>query len=161
MIRFEKMIYTIAGRANWISAAAVLLMMLLTTADVILRFFGYPIPGTYEVVGLLGSVVISFSLAYTSVEKGHIAVEFLVNRLSEKSRYIISAINSVLGIFLFGLISYQSFLYASELRQSGEVSLTLQMKTYPFVYGICAGCLLLCLVLVADFMKSLRGAENI
>ena len=129
-------------------------MMLLTSADVILRLFRHPIPGTYEVVGLLGAVVISFSLAYTSVERGHIAVEFLFQKFPKKVRFFISAINDFLCLFLFELLTWQTILMASNLKQSGEVSMTLQMPIYPFVFGISIGCGLLSITLLKDFLKS-------
>ncbi len=129
-------------------------MMLLTSADVILRIFRHPIPGTYEMVGLLGAIAISFSLAYTSVEKGHIAVEFLFQKFPKKVRFFISAINDFLCLFLFGLLTWQTILLASDLMQSGEVSMTLQMPIYPYVFGISIGCGLLSLVLLKDFLKS-------
>jgi len=129
-------------------------MMMLTTADVILRIFRCPIPGTYETVGLLGAVVISFSLAYTSVERGHIAVEFLVQKLSKRAQIFISAINEFLCFLFFGLLTWQSISLAFDLKQSGEVSLTLQMPIYPYVFGIAVGCGLLFLVLFNNFIKS-------
>ena len=98
-------------------------MMLLTCADVVLRLFGSPIPGTYEMVGFLGAVIIAFALAYTSLEKGHIAVEILVDRLPrEAAGMSIEAVTSLIGASLFGLLTWQSLIYAADLRQSGEVS---------------------------------------
>ncbi|HPA15553.1 MAG TPA: TRAP transporter small permease [Desulfobacterales bacterium] len=160
MSRFEKILLFLSDRLNWIAAGAVIVMMLLTSADVVLRFFRRPIPGTYEIVGLLGAVVISFSLAYTSVKKGHIAVEFLVERFPRKIQTFINAINDFFSALLFGLISWQSMLYALDLKGSGEVSLTLQMPIYPYVYGISTGCGLLCMVLLAEFLKSLQGIRT-
>lgn len=155
MVALERFISLVTDRFNWVAAGAVVIMMTITTADVILRLFRHPIPGTYEVVALLGTVVIAFSLAYTSMEKGHIAVEFLVQKLPRKLQTAISAINDLLGTFLFGLIAWQSVLYAADLKRSGEVSLTLQMPTYPFVYGIAFGCGLLGLLLLFECTKSL------
>ena len=146
-----------AGKAfNILACAAVVAMMLLSTADVILRLFGKPIPGTYELVGFLGTVVVSFALAFTSMEKGHIAVEILVEKLPQRTQLAIEAFCNLIGALLFGVIAYQAVLYAVDMKKSGEVSLTLQMPPYPFIFGIAAGCALLCLLLVADFLKSLR-----
>ncbi|MBN2514797.1 MAG: TRAP transporter small permease [Deltaproteobacteria bacterium] len=143
-------------RFNWIAAGAVVAMMCLTCADVILRIFRHPIPGTYEIVGLLGSVVIAFSIGYTSVEKGHIAVEFLVQKFPVRVQTFIDTFNDLISTCLFALITWQSIVYASDLKQSGEVSLTIQMPIYPFVYGISLGCGLLCLILLLNFVKSLK-----
>jgi TRAP-type C4-dicarboxylate transport system permease small subunit len=156
MFRIERITYLLTDRFNWIAAGAVVAMMCLTCADVILRIFRLPIPGTYEIVGLLGSVVIAFSIGYTSVEKGHIAVEFLVQKFPVRVQTYIDTLNDLISMFLFGLITWQSIVYASDLQQSGEVSLTIQMPIYPFVYGIALGCGLLCLVLLLDFVKSLK-----
>jgi len=81
MARIQKEIARISTGFNTLAGAAVIIMMLLTCADILLRLLRHPIPGTYEMVGFLGTVIISFSLAYTSIEKGHIAVEILVEKL--------------------------------------------------------------------------------
>jgi TRAP-type C4-dicarboxylate transport system permease small subunit len=122
-----------------VAAGSVAAMMLLTCADVVLRYLRRPIPGTYEMVGLLGAVFVSFALAQTSIEKGHIAVEFLVQRLSPGVQVAVDAVNALICTGLFAIISWQSFLYAGKLRRLGEVSMTLQMPIYPFVYGSPSG----------------------
>ena len=148
---------TRAGKVfNILACVAVIAMMLLSTADVVLRIFGKPIPGTYELVGFLGTIVVSFALAFTSMEKGHIAVEILVERLPQRLQLAIEAFCNLMGALLFGVITYQAVLYALDFRKSGEVSLTLQMPVYPFLFGMAAGFGLLCLLLIADFIKSLR-----
>ncbi|MEW6333860.1 MAG: TRAP transporter small permease [Thermodesulfobacteriota bacterium] len=139
---------------NVLAAIAVVLMMLLTCADVLLRSFRRPIPGTYEIMGFLGTVVIAFALASTSVEKGHIAVELLVARLPRKFRTAVAALASFVGAGLFALICWQSVAYAADLRSSGEVSVTLTLPVYPFIYGIAAGSGLLCLLLSIEGLLS-------
>jgi hypothetical protein len=44
--------------------------------------------------------------------------------------------------------------YAADMWQSGEVSVTLTMPIYPFIYGIAAGSALLCLALLDDCLRS-------
>ncbi len=158
-LRAERLVHHISERANRLSAAAVVLMMMLTTADVIMRFFRHPIPGTYEMVGFLGAVVIAFALPYTSIQKGHIAVEFLVQKFPRAARIMINALNAFVSTILFAVVFWQSVKYAHSLKLNGEVSPTLQMPVYPVVYGVAVGCALLCLVLLMEFIRQLRGAE--
>jgi len=158
-LRIERFTAQLAEKVNWISAVSVVFIMLLITVDVTLRLFGSPIPGTYEIVAFMGSMIISFSLPYTSIQKGHIAVEFLGQRFPWLVRVIINIINAFLALVLFAVIAWQCFRYAQILRLSGEVSATLQMPTYPFVYGVSLGCILLCLVLFVELLRQLRGAE--
>ena len=145
-----------ALRANGVASAAIAFIMLLTCADVVLRLFDRPIPGTYELVGLFGAVIVAFALAWTSVERGHIAVELFVDRLPARPRSLVEALGSFAGAALFGLLAWQSLVYARDLMESGEVSLTLGMPTWPFVLGIVAGTAMLTAVLLADALRSLR-----
>jgi len=139
---------------NWIASLSVIAMMLLTCFDVLLRFFRCPIPGVYETVGLLGAVFVSFSLANTSMTKSHIAVDFLVQKLAQNIQDIIFCIHTLVASVLFGFIAWQSIWYALELKANGEVSSTLQIPTYPFVFGVSIGCFMLCLVLSAQLIDS-------
>lgn len=148
---------TRAGKGfNIIACAAVIVMMMLSATDVFLRLFGKPIPGAYEMVGFLGTIVVSFALAYTSIEKGHIAVEILVGRFSLRAQFAIETVTNFISFMLFGLITWQSFIYALDIRKSGEVSMTLQMPVYPFLLAMAIGFGLLCILLIADFIKSLQ-----
>ena len=137
---------------------AVVAMMALTVFDVILRFFRYPIPGVYDVVGLLGAVIISFSLAYTSIEKGHIAVELVIQKLPERSQAIVDVIAHFFSILFFLTAAWQCTNYGMDLMKSGEVSMTIRVPIYPFVFGTAVGCLLLTLVLAVEFIRLLRRA---
>jgi TRAP-type C4-dicarboxylate transport system permease small subunit len=154
MIRLYRGITLVSRGFNALAGTAVVAMMLLTCADVILRLFRRPVPGTYEIIGFLGTVVISFSLAYTSLEKGHIAVELFMERLPRRIRTGVESVISLISAALFALITWQSIAYAVDLKQSGEVSVTLTMPIYPFIYGIAVGSGLLCLVLLADSLRS-------
>ena len=145
-----------ASTFNGLSAAAVVFIMLLTCADVVLRFFGRPVPGAYELVGYAGAVIVALALARTSVERGHIAVELLVDRLPGRPRSLVEAVGSLAGAVLFGLLTWQSRVYASDLMESGDVSLTLGMPTWPFVYAVGAGTALLTAILLLDALRHLK-----
>ncbi len=119
--KVNKQINSVSIILNWLSAASLVAMMLLTFIDVLLRIFRYPIPGTYEMVGFLGALVVSFSLAHTSLERGHIAVDFLVSKLPAKAQRIVDRVNSLICAGLFGLISWQSVVYALSSKENGVV----------------------------------------
>ncbi|MDY6906322.1 MAG: TRAP transporter small permease [Thermodesulfobacteriota bacterium] len=144
----------VAALLNYLSASAVAAMMILTTADVILRFFRCPIPGTYEIVGFLGAIVVAFALASTSMNRGHIAVDFLVAKLPEKAARWIERGNVFICTGMFFILTWYLFRYAADIRKAGEVSMTLQMPIFPFIYGVGAGCAVLCLVFVVQIIDS-------
>jgi len=145
---------------NFIASAAVITMMMLSTADVVLRLFVKPIPGAYELVGFIGTIVVSFALGFTSLEKGHIAVELLYRKLPQRTQLAIETFTNTVSFLFFGLITYQAFIYALDMRKSGEVSPTLQLPIYPFIFGMSFGFGLLCLILIAESIKSMKRTFN-
>jgi TRAP-type C4-dicarboxylate transport system permease small subunit len=146
----SKFLYLIAG-------ISLSFLMFLTIADVILRGFKRPVPGTYEVVALAGAVVIGFSMPLTSWLRGHIFVDFLILKFSQKVRDIFNIGTRCLVILLFFLIGWNMIKYAMDLQKSGEVSLTLQLPFYPVAYGVGVCCFVQCLVMVCDIVKILGG----
>jgi TRAP-type C4-dicarboxylate transport system permease small subunit len=154
---FMELIFRLSKWSNGIAGIALPFIMLITVTDVILRFFGKPIAGTFELVAYTGALVIGFSIPLTSWERGHIYVDVVVQKLPLLSQRILNAVTRLSGIVLFLLIGWNLIKFGRDLSQSGEVSPTLQMPFYPIVYAVGASCLIQCLVLFADIVKIFRG----
>jgi TRAP-type C4-dicarboxylate transport system permease small subunit len=146
----------VSARLNGVSAAAVVFIMLLTCADVVMRLFNRPIPGTYELVGYFGAVIVAFALAYTFVERGHISVELLVDHVPARPRAFIEGTGYLLSAVLFGLLAWQCQVYAMDLIETGEVSPTIGIPTWPFVFSLTVGCGMLSLVLFLDALRQMK-----
>lgn len=142
---------------NWIALCALTFIMLLTVSDVVLRYFGHPIIGTFEVVGFCGAIIIGFSLPLTTWDRGHIFVDFLTQKMSKNAKKWMDLSTRILCIALFFIVGWNLFIYSAKLMQSGEVSLTIQIPFYPFSYGVGVCCFLQCFVLVGDIVKIFGG----
>jgi TRAP-type C4-dicarboxylate transport system permease small subunit len=155
---FIRVTEKLTGLMHIISGVALIFIMILTVADVCLRnLFQKPIIGTYEMVGLGGAVIIGFAIPITSWLRGHIFVDFFIQRFSKKSQNVFNIITRILGIGLFILIGWNLCLYANSLYKSGEVTLTRQLPFYPIAYGLALVCIVQCLVLIADIVKISEG----
>lgn len=154
---FLNRIKGLSGFLNIIAGITLTLMMSITVADVILRYFRKPIVGTYELVAFSGAVVIGFSLPFTSWTRGHIYVDFIISEFSKKVRNTFNVITRCMVIWLFLMIGWNLIKYGMDLQRSGEVSLTLQMPFYPVAYGIGICCFIQCLVIGCDFLKIFGG----
>jgi len=152
---FTKIAKGLAGRMYLVAGAAIIAMMLLTCVDVVLRYFRRPIPGTYELVCFLGAVSVAFAMAHTYVERSHVAVSLVVNYFPKRIQSLIDTITGSFSFAFFALIAWNSALYANNLRVTGEVSLTLELPFYPFVYGVGFSAAVVCLILLADLIGSL------
>jgi TRAP-type C4-dicarboxylate transport system permease small subunit len=155
MRMLERASNELAKGLYFIAGIAIVLMMLLTCADIVLRFLRRPIPGTYELVCFLGAMAVAFAMAHTTVQKGHVAVSLLVRLLPQRMQGLIDMLTGTFGFILFALIAWRSVLYANSLHVTGEVSLTLQLPFYPFVYGIGFSAVAVCLVLLSDIFNNL------
>jgi TRAP-type C4-dicarboxylate transport system permease small subunit len=154
---FLNKIRGLSGFLNILAGIALTLMMSITVADVILRFFRKPIVGTYELVAFSGAVVIGFSLPFTSWVRGHIYVDFIISRFSKKIQNAFNLVTRAMVVWLFLMIGWNLIKYGMDLQRSGEVSLTLEMPFYPVAYGIGICCFIQCLVIGCDFLKIFGG----
>jgi len=141
-----------------ISGFALVFIMLLTVADVCLRnLFQKPIIGTYEFVGMAAAVVIGFALPITSWLRGHIFVDFFIQKFSPKVRAGFNIVTRLLCIGLFILIVWNLFLFANNLYVSGEVTPTRHIPFYPIAYGLGVVFIIQCFVFVGDIIKVIGG----
>jgi TRAP-type C4-dicarboxylate transport system permease small subunit len=142
---------------NIIAGIALTFMMFLTVADVLLRAGRHPFVGTYEIVALLMALVIGFGIPQVSLDRGHVYMEFLLEKLSKKGKNVMNIITRVLCLVLFAFIGYNLFNVGAGFRASGEVSPTIQLPFYPIAYGVAVCCLLECFVFIFDIVKIWRG----
>ena len=130
-------------------------MILLTCANIFLRLVWTPVRGTFELMGFFSAIVAAFALGYTQIHRGHIGIDLLVNGFSATAQKILSGINYAICMVFFAIAGWQIARWATVLRKTGEVTETLRIIFYPFVYAVALGCLILALVLLVDILKVL------
>jgi TRAP-type C4-dicarboxylate transport system permease small subunit len=155
----HSLIRYIARLMYWIGGAALAAMMFLTVADVILRYFKMPIVGTYEIVSMLGAVVIGFAVPQTTLERGHVLMDFITGRLPFGGQRFFHLLTRLLAVVTFYIIGWNLFKLGNDLRTTGQVSLTLKIPEYPLAYGIAVCCLFECIVLLADLILKKEEAS--
>ncbi len=147
----------ISNLLNTIAGIAVTFMMLLTVADVLLRAGGRPIIGTFEVVSLLLALVIGFGIPQVSLDRGHVYMDFLMDKLSRRGRNVMNTFTRALCLILFALIGFNLFNVGARFHASGEVTPTIMIPFYPVAYGVAVCCLLECCVFIFDIVRIWRG----
>ncbi len=149
----------IVRAANLVSAACVLILMVLVVADILGRYLlNSPVPMAYEVGSFLMVFIVFLGLAYTQSVGAHIRVEFLTLRFSPKVRDILDIVASVLGLLLYATITYQSAIWAWASWQVGDyVAGLINIPRWPSQFVVPLGAALLCLQFLADVAQ--RVAE--
>ncbi len=150
----EKTAYYIARWLNWLAAFAVVAVMVIVCINVLARsIFGMPLKGTVDLVSQLGVIVIACAVAYTQVLKGHIRITLFIDKLPNLPRVIISGLIDTIGIIMFGIMSWQTFLFAKQTFDIGELSEVLKIPLTPFAAFVSLGCAALTLVLLIDLIN--------
>jgi TRAP-type C4-dicarboxylate transport system permease small subunit len=142
-------------RLDHVAGLATVAMMVLICSDVVLRLVYRPMPGTYELVGMLGAIAASFALAHASTRDAHVAVTLFVERLPKRVKGLTASTINAIGALFFALLAWQSWAYGNELRVDKEVSLVLLWPICPVVYGMSIGCTALSLVLIGRFLDGI------
>jgi len=131
---------------SFVAGASLMAMVFITTADVILRVFRHSLPGAYDLVKIAAVVSVAAALPYTTAIKGHVAIEFFFHKLGRRGRLGVDALMRSLGIGLFAVLAWGCAEYGRSLKQSGEVSLTLQLPVLWVPYILAASCVLVILI---------------
>ena len=160
MTYLSKVAHEVSRGICWVSVIGLSVMMLLTCGDVILRYFGHPIKGSYDIVGICGAFVIALPIAYTQMLKGHVGIDFIIIKLSGPVQKAIDSINYLLNIFIYGLLAWQCSVYGKKLWSVTRVSETLQIPLFPFPYVVAVGCALMCSILLIELLNLFRNAEK-
>jgi len=136
-----------------IAGVALASSMFLTVADVILRSLKRPIVGTFELVGLLGAVVIGFAIPQTSRMQGHVLMEFLIEKLPKGWGKAFRVISRLVGTATFIIIATQLWGLGADFLRTGEVTPTLHLPLYPVAWGISVCCFVECAVLLLELFE--------
>lgn len=138
---------------NTVAEAVLVLMMMLTVVDVVLRAAGKPMTGTYELVATMGAMVIGLAIPKTSWDRGHVYVDFLIENRAKAVKNAFFIGTRLLGIVIFVLISWNLILKGIIFYDSGEVSLTLRMPFYPAAFALSLCFCVQSLSLIGDILR--------
>jgi TRAP-type C4-dicarboxylate transport system permease small subunit len=154
---FRVAVVKISRILNMIAGVSLIALMVLTIVDVILRGFARPVPGTYELVALLGALTIGLAMPQTALNRGHIYVDSLIASFPRTARNLFHLVTRCVVLILFFLVGWNLLRYGADLHRSGEVSLTLQIPFYPVAYGIGLACFVQCLVTLCEIAAIQEG----
>ena len=144
-----------------IGQIALVCMMMLTVVDVIGRYFKHPIFGSVELTGFFATIIVAAALPYTYKVDGHVGVEILVRLLSQKAQLIIDIFTRLLSLALFSIITWQMFIYAHDIKQSGEVSMNMEFPIYYIVYLLAFGLLGFSVTIIETIAKNITQLSEL
>jgi TRAP-type C4-dicarboxylate transport system permease small subunit len=158
---FEKVLRSLTEKFALIAMGAMVACMVLVVSDVVKgKVTGIPIPGTYETVELIAAVVMSMGISYLTFVRGHVWVGIIVDRFRPRTQAIFDIVNGVISLGITILLTRSMFLTASYSHRAGEMTQSLEIPLYPFIYVIAASLTVTCVVLIRDVVKAAITAKK-
>ena len=158
--KIEKVIYTVSRGIRFLSISMLFIMMLFVTAGVLGRYIlNKPIKGDIEIQELMMVVIVFSAMAYATTMKQHVFVELLVVRLKGRGLAVINSIALVLGLAILALIIWRTGVYGwnEMISPSGKYTGMLKIPVAPFILLADAGLILMFLVFLCQFIRSLSS----
>ncbi len=160
MQRFQKLVSKLSRFLAVIGGIALIFVMLLTVLDVILRYFGHPITGVYDLVALGGAIVIGFTMPLAAEKRIHVYMEMAVQAHSRVGKQILSLFTRLIILGISFIAAWNLVQLGIGFRQTGEVSLTIQIVYYPIAIGLGICFFIQMLVLVVHISQVFTGGSN-
>ena len=150
-----KIIESVSHTLNVLAMVILAAMMLFTVADVSMRYIlNKPIAGSVELTKFMLVGLVCFGLAWCTVKGRHVKVELFMSRFSPRVQAVFDSINYLVGLGLYGLISWQTFSESFRVWEMNFVTGTLRVPLFPFYWVLAFGCAVLCLAIVTQMIKS-------
>lgn len=135
-------------------------LMLLTTADVIGRyFFNAPIDGVVDLTQFAVLIMTFLSFAYCGYRGAHVVIELLYNRFGPGVRRWLTRISDIAGCLIFAAIAWCSIVQSIDVRDFSESSQLLTIPYWPFYWLVAFGAALFSWVLLVRTFADLPDEQ--
>ena len=151
-----------ANICGWLAAACAAGMMLVTVADVSLRWFAnYPVRGTVEIVELLLTCTFFLALPATFLRDENIVVDVIDRWVGASGVSILKRFAAGLAVVVLGVMAWQGWLAAQDTLVFGDVTSDLSIpKIYywiPVLIGFVGAAISAFVIMIAREDKDGNG----
>jgi TRAP-type C4-dicarboxylate transport system permease small subunit len=145
-----------------VSSGIILVMVFLTTVDVILRYvFNSPLPGVLELDIMLVVGLVYLSLPYVQSLRGHIRITTLADRLPPVPQTALTILGHIICLVIFAIITWQGGVRAYEGMLRGEfVQGLINYSAWPARWTVAIGSGFLSLRFFSDILFDARRLRN-
>ena len=135
----------IASFCGWLAASCLVVMMLVTVADVVLRhLFGRPIHGVIEIVELFLTGAFFLALPAAFLREDHIVVDIVDHKYPRVVPWL-KRFAMALAVVMLVVMAYQGSIVARDMMMFGDVTSDLSIPKIwywvPVLVGIIGGAL--------------------
>ncbi len=154
LLSIEKWLKNIERVFCYVAAGLVFVMIFPTTVDVVLRYvFNAPLPEMFQLTEFMMIGVVYLAIAYVQQLNDHIKIEIATQWMARKGQDILDLFGNVVGLFIFGLITWQTGRQAWEAWDTQDYTMGIvQFPLWPAKSILPIGIGLFCLRLTLDIL---------
>jgi len=146
---------------NWIGSVSLCGIVLITTVDVVGRyFFNSPLLGALEILELSMAILGGFAILYTTTRRGHISVDLFYVNFPKPLQKVVEAFGSLLGFATWFVIAYQVFKLGQRSLRGADATTLLHIPIAPFQFVLALGLIVYSLVLLVQAIKALFSKQS-
>ena len=150
---------------NWLTYGAIFcitVQLALGTLDIIgTKFFSMPIPGTLNYIEELNVALVFLALGYVTVERGHITILVIENKISRGFRNALYGLGYILSFLLGVFLSWRSFiLLETYIVESQLKSGIFQFPLWPFALTMFLGFTFMTIGFILVFIRMITGLQK-
>jgi len=163
---FGRALYRICFILVIIGGALCCVMALMVTISVTGRYlFAAPIPGDYDLIGILCGCAVFAFLPYCQLVRGNIVVDFFTTNIAPRRKAVLDAIGSLFYLLVAVIFTWRMYYGMVELRANGEVIAAFNFYRWSTI-PLNIACMLVLIVVIAytltrDIDDAKTGRESV
>jgi TRAP-type transport system small permease protein len=115
----------------WIAASALVILMMVTVADVILRYlFNSPVRGSYDIVECMLVVFVFHGMAASFFNRRNIVIDLIDSAVGERMTAVLIRLADVLSVVCLVLLAWAMLGPAIQVYQYGDRKMELGLPIY-------------------------------
>jgi TRAP-type C4-dicarboxylate transport system permease small subunit len=144
-----------------IAALALALIAVVTFCDVIARkVFNKGFTFTVEMTEMLMALIVFLGVGLVTHQRGHIVVDVLTLRLSERARVWLGLVTNILSLGFVMIMVWRLWLQAAFITSKGDTTPIWNIPLWPIAYLIATGSVLLATGLALHVLDSIDRAAH-
>lgn len=156
LVRFDNGIFNVMKWISYISAVCLLVITLLSTADVVAnKVFNHGITNATEIVTYLNIPVVFLSTAFVQLERGHTHIDLIYVHFPMWVQKLIHTVGNILGVGISAFIGYRAVILTTQKIASKAMSSSGSNAfiIWPFVALIAVGFALMAIAFLWSLIR--------
>lgn len=139
-----------------VGSIALVVLMLLTVADVFGRYFlNRPVPGTFELTELFMVFIVFLALGLAQHHNEHISLDLAYNYFPSRLKKCTNVLIDVVNLAVMAAVTWQLYAYSARMGEGNYTTAVLQLPIQPFVIVAVAGTAAYVLAILCELIKSI------